>query len=107
MDLLYQHITTCTHSANTVSLNVELLQKHMHYADKLKKDSSFVEVYIWSYCMNTLQHGHILQTNSLVNFIIVNVLCFFTILYYDLSMHRYLYNFLYIYSIICSTQFMT
>ena len=103
VDLLYEHNAVRIHSANTLSLDVGLLQKQTHYVDKLIKVPTFVEVYIWTYCTNTLQHRHILQTNILLPFIIVNVLCFFTILYYDLNMHMYLYNFVYIYYITSST----
>ena len=54
IDLLYEHITTWTHSVYTLSLDVELLQRQTYYADKLKKVPSFVEVYIKTYCTNAL-----------------------------------------------------
>ena len=54
MDLLYEHIVMWTHSVNTLSLDVELLQRQTCYVNKLKKVPSFVEVYIQTYCMNTL-----------------------------------------------------
>ena len=62
-DLLYKHIATWTHSVYTLSLDVELLQRRTHCADKLDKVPSFVEVYVCTCCMNTLQHAHILQTH--------------------------------------------
>ena len=65
MDLFYEYIVMCTHSANTQSLDVDLLQRQTHYVDKLEKVPSFEEVYIWTYSMSTVQCGHILQTHSL------------------------------------------
>ena len=65
MDLLYEHNATGPHAANKLSLDVELLQKHTCYADKLKKYPSIVEVYIWTFCMNTLEHAHIWHTHCL------------------------------------------
>ena len=61
MDLLYEHNAICTHSVNTLSLDVELLQRETCYVDKLEKVPSFVEVYIWAYSTNTFPCGHIVS----------------------------------------------
>ena len=85
MDLFYKHNAMWTHSANTLCLDVELLQRHTHYVGKYTGESfllcigiymdlfykhnamwtSFVEVCIWTYSTNTMQCGHILQTHFL------------------------------------------
>ena len=60
MDLFYEQIAMWTHSAKTLSLDVELIQKQTHYVDILEKVSSLVEVYIQTYSTNTFQCSHIL-----------------------------------------------
>ena len=46
MDLLYECNAMWMHSANTLFLDVGLLQRWTHYVDKLEKVPSFVEVYM-------------------------------------------------------------